>query len=124
MLNTPGSTPLQRHSLSRMEDRLSFLYIERAILNREGNALTIQDSRGVAHIPATQLGVVLLGPGTKVTYAAMALLGDAGCSAVWVGEKGVRYYGLQLRLLEWLKLMHDSGRTSVPGCDVPGVCTV
>lgn len=92
MMNTPGSTPLQRQSLSRMEDRLSFLYVERAILNREGNALTIQDSRGIAHIPATQVGVVLLGPGTKVTYAAMALLGDAGRSAVWVGEKGVRYY--------------------------------
>lgn len=92
MINTPSSTPLQRLSLSRMEDRLSFLYVERAVLNREGNALTIQDSRGVAHVPATQLAVVLLGPGTKVTYAAMALIGDAGCSAVWVGEKGVRYY--------------------------------
>ncbi|WP_445227747.1 type I-E CRISPR-associated endonuclease Cas1e [Corynebacterium sp. H128] len=75
-----------------MEERLSFLYVERAVLNREGNALTIQDSRGIAHVPATQLAVVLLGPGTKVTYAAMALLGDAGASAVWVGEKGVRYY--------------------------------
>lgn len=92
MINTPGGAPLQRLSLSRMEDRLSFLYVERAILNREGNALTIQDSRGIAHVPATQLAVVLLGPGTKVTHAAMALIGDAGCSAVWVGEKGVRYY--------------------------------
>lgn len=92
MINTPGSTPLQRLSLSRMEDRLSFLYVEQAILHREGNALTIHDSRGVAHVPATELGVVLLGPGTKVTHAAMSLIGDAGCSTVWVGEKGVRYY--------------------------------
>ncbi|MBC2681395.1 type I-E CRISPR-associated endonuclease Cas1e [Corynebacterium anserum] len=75
-----------------MEDRISFLYVERAVLNRDGNAVTIQDSRGIAHVPATELAVVLLGPGTKVTYAAMALLGDAGVSAVWVGEKGVRYY--------------------------------
>ncbi|WP_197718417.1 type I-E CRISPR-associated endonuclease Cas1e [Trueperella bialowiezensis] len=75
-----------------MENRLSFLYVERAVINRDGNALTIQDERGIVHVPATQIGVVLMGPGTKVTYAAMALLGDAGTSVVWVGEKGVRYY--------------------------------
>lgn len=75
-----------------MGDRISFLYVERATVNRDGNALTITDQRGVAHIPATQLAVLLLGPGTRITYAAMALLGDAGTSTVWVGERGVRYY--------------------------------
>lgn len=92
MTGTPNQSPIDRLQLTRLEDRLSFLYVERAVVNREGNALTIQDSRGTAHVPATQLSVLLLGPGTKVTYAAMALLGDAGCSTVWVGEKGVRYY--------------------------------
>ena len=75
-----------------MSDRISFLYVERATVNRDGNALTITDQRGVAHVPATQLAVILLGPGTRITYAAMALLGDAGTSTVWVGERGVRYY--------------------------------
>ena len=75
-----------------MGDRISFLYVERATVNRDGNALTITDQRGVAHVPATQLAVLLLGPGTRVTYAAMALLGDAGASTVWVGERGVRFY--------------------------------
>ncbi len=89
---TPGEIPLERLELSRMENRLSFLYVERAVVNRENNALTIADHRGVAYVPATHLSVLLLGPGTKITYAAMALLGDAGVSAVWVGEKGVRYY--------------------------------
>lgn len=75
-----------------MSDRLSFLYAERCVVNRDGNALTITDQRGTAHVPATQLAVLLLGPGTRITYAAMALLGDAGTSTVWVGERGVRYY--------------------------------
>lgn len=92
MTGNPSQTPLDRLQLTRLEDRLSFLYVERAVVNREGNALTIQDARGTAHVPATQLSVLMLGPGTKITYAAMALLGDAGCSTVWVGEKGVRYY--------------------------------
>lgn len=92
MSATPSQSPLDRLLLPRMESRLSFLYVERAVINRDGNALTIKDQRGIAHVPATQLAVVLLGPGTKVTYAAMALLGDAGASVVWGGEKGVRYY--------------------------------
>ncbi|MDP9805887.1 CRISPR-associated protein Cas1 [Trueperella bonasi] len=92
MSENPSANPIERLHLTRMENRLSFLYVERAVINRDGNALTIQDSRGIAHVPATQIAVVLMGPGTKVTYAAMALLGDAGTSVVWVGEKGVRYY--------------------------------
>ena len=84
--------PITRQALAQMGDRVSFLYVERATVNRDGNALTITDQRGVAHVPATQLAVLLLGPGTRITYAAMALLGDAGTSTVWVGERGVRYY--------------------------------
>lgn len=89
---TPSELPITRQALARLSDRLSFLYVERATVNRDGNALTITDQRGVAHVPATMLAVLLLGPGTKITYAAMALLGDSGTSTVWVGERGVRFY--------------------------------
>ncbi|MDY5786509.1 MULTISPECIES: type I-E CRISPR-associated endonuclease Cas1e [unclassified Corynebacterium] len=88
----PSEVPLTRQALARFSDRLSFLYVERATVNRDGNALTVTDQRGTAHVPATMLSVLLLGPGTKITYAGMALLGDAGVSTVWVGERGVRYY--------------------------------
>lgn len=89
---TPQELPITRQALAQMGDRISFLYVERATINRDGNALTVTDQRGVAHVPATQLAVLLLGPGTRVTYATMALLGDAGASVVWVGERGVRFY--------------------------------
>ncbi|WP_199397485.1 type I-E CRISPR-associated endonuclease Cas1e [Lawsonella clevelandensis] len=92
MVKTPSQTPIERQALGRMENRISFLYIERAVVNRSGNALTITDERGTAHVPATQISVVLLGPGTKITHAAIALLGDSGTSTVWVGVNGVRYY--------------------------------
>ncbi|MCT2287685.1 type I-E CRISPR-associated endonuclease Cas1e [Corynebacterium sanguinis] len=75
-----------------MGARISFLYAERCVVNRDSNALTITDQRGIAHVPATTIAALLLGPGSKITYAAMALLGDAGCSVVWVGERGVRFY--------------------------------
>lgn len=92
MAQHPSEWPLERQELARVGKRISFLYVERAVVNRSDNALTITDDRGVCHVPATTLGVLLLGPGTRITYAAMSLLGDAGVSAVWVGEKGVRYY--------------------------------
>lgn len=92
MADKPSASPIDRLALTRMEKRLSFLYVERAVLNRDNNALTITDQRGVAHVPSTQIAVLLLGPGTKITYAAMSLLGDSGTSVVWVGSKGIRFY--------------------------------
>ena len=91
-MRNPSEVPIVRKELARVERRISFLYVERAVVNRDNNALTIADKRGIAHVPATTLAALLLGPGTRVTYAAMALLGDAGVSVVWTGEKGVRYY--------------------------------
>ncbi len=91
-MSTPSEVPITRQALARMSDRISFLYAERCVVNRDGNSLTITDQRGVAYVPATQLAALLLGPGTKITYAAMALLGDAGVTTLWVGERGVRYY--------------------------------
>lgn len=91
-MSHPSEVPLVRKELARVDNRISFLYAERAVIHRDNNALTITDQRGTAHVPATMLAALLLGPGTRVTYAAMALLGDAGTTVVWTGEKGVRYY--------------------------------
>lgn len=87
-----GTPPPQRQDLSRAQDRLSFLYVERATIHREGNALTLSDERGVMHVPASSLGALLLGPGTRITHGAMGVAGDSGVSIVWVGENGTRYY--------------------------------
>lgn len=91
-MSTPSEVPLTRRELARMGDRISFLYAERCVVNRDNNALTITDQRGTAYVPATNIAVLLLGPGSRITYAAMALLGDAGTAVTWVGERGVRFY--------------------------------
>lgn len=78
--------------LTRMGDRLSFIYLERCTLHREDNAITAEDAEGVTHIPAATIGTLLLGPGVRVTHQAMSLLGDSGAGVVWVGEQGVRFY--------------------------------
>jgi CRISPR-associated protein Cas1 len=88
----PGVPPAELADLNRAQDRLSFVYLERCVIHRDSNAITAADDKGVIHIPAATLGVVMLGPGTSVTQQAMMLLADNGATAVWVGEQGVRYY--------------------------------
>ncbi|MEE1823733.1 type I-E CRISPR-associated endonuclease Cas1e [Streptomyces sp. BE20] len=85
----PTSTPRE---LTRVGDRVSFLYLERCVISREDNAITATDDGGVRHIPSATIGVLLLGPGTRVTHQAMSVLGESGAGVVWVGEQGVRYY--------------------------------
>lgn len=85
----PPSTPMQ---LSRATDRISFLYLEHCTLGRDGGALTATDDKGVVHVPVAALSVLFLGPGTRLTHQAVSVVADSGCSIVWVGEEGVRYY--------------------------------
>lgn len=92
MREIPGTRPADIPDLVRAEDRMSFLYLERCTIHRDANAITATDERGTVHIPAASLGALLLGPGTRVTHQAMMLLADSGSTAVWVGERGVRYY--------------------------------
>lgn len=88
----PGTPPTNVSQLSRVADRLSFVYVERCTIHRDQNAITVTDQEGVTHVPAATIGALVLGPGTRVTHQAMMLLADAGSTAVWVGEQGVRYY--------------------------------
>ncbi|WP_306361310.1 type I-E CRISPR-associated endonuclease Cas1e [Nocardia sp. CC227C] len=92
MSDIPGIRPVRIGELVRAQDRLTFIYLERAVIHRDANAITATDERGVVHIPAATLGALLLGPGTRITHQAMMLLAESGSTAVWVGERGVRYY--------------------------------
>ncbi len=88
----PGTPPASVGQLARVSDRITFLYLEHAIVHRESNAITVTDERGVIHVPAATIASVMLGPGTSITHQAMMLLADSGSCTVWMGEQGVRYY--------------------------------
>lgn len=47
-----------------------FLYVERNVVSRDGNALTVTDKRGVAHVAVAQLAVlrVALGKGPQRAF--------------------------------------------------------
>ena len=87
-----GASPPSSSELFRSSDRLSFVYVEHATISRADSAVTFVKDEGVVHCPAASLSALLLGPGTRITHQAMALLGECGTTVVWVGEQGVRYY--------------------------------
>lgn len=92
MTNIPGMIRPEIQMLPQVADRLTFLYLERCVLNRQDSAITVADDRGTVFVPVAAISVIMLGPGTKITHRAMELIGDAGVTVIWVGEHGVRYY--------------------------------
>ena len=87
-----GAKKTELQELPRVSDRVTFIYIEHAKVNKQDSSITVLDSRGTVRIPAAMTSVLLFGPGTDITHRAMELIGDTGTSVVWVGERGVRQY--------------------------------
>jgi CRISPR-associated protein Cas1 len=81
------------HELPKLRDSLSYLYVEHAVLNQKDHAIEyIRQDEGRVMIPVAALSVLMLGPGTRITHAAIRTLADNGCSIVWVGEDGTKFY--------------------------------
>lgn len=79
-------------TLPKLADSLSYLYAEHCIVEKKQQAIELLDQNGATLVPAAALAVLLLGPGTKITHAAVKTLADNGCAIVWVGEDGTRCY--------------------------------
>lgn len=80
------------HILPKLRDSISFLYVEHAKIEQDNHAIDIHNTEGIARVPAANLSVLLLGPGTSITHAAMKALMDVGCAVNWVGEDNCRFY--------------------------------
>lgn len=92
MAEIPGMLKPDLQAIPQIQDRMTFLYLERCSIGREDGAITVTEERGCVHVPAASISVLLLGPGTRITHRGMELIGDSGVSVLWVGENGVRYY--------------------------------
>lgn len=87
-----GAKKPELPELPQVKNRMSFLYLEKCEISRQDSAILVRQVTGTVRIPAAMISVLLLGPGTTITHRGMELIGDAGVSIAWVGEKGVRYY--------------------------------
>ncbi|MDO5671273.1 MAG: type I-E CRISPR-associated endonuclease Cas1e [Actinomycetaceae bacterium] len=80
------------HSLHRVSDRISTVYVEMCHIDRADNAVVFINKERTVRLPAAYVGAIMLGPGTRITHGAVRLLADSGTSVCWVGEHGVRMY--------------------------------
>ena len=85
--------PKDMHELSRLEDSLSYLYVDKAIIERDENSIVIIRENERIPVPISTLTVLMLGPGTSLTHAAMMIVAECGCLVIWCGEGALRFYG-------------------------------
>jgi CRISPR-associated protein Cas1 len=80
------------HELPKLRDSLSYLYVEHAILDRKDSAVEFINKEGRTLVPVASLCVLMLGPGTSITHAAIKVLAEMGCTVLWTGEESLHYY--------------------------------
>lgn len=105
------------HLLPKVRDGWSYLYVEHCKVEQEAKGIAIYDTNGKAPVPCATLSVLMLGPGTSITHAAIRALADNGCLVIWSGEEGVRFYAQGMgetrsasRLLRQSWLVSDPAR--------------
>lgn len=107
---TPSAVPPVLADLARADERISFAYFERCVVNQAENSITITDDEGTIRIPVATLSVLMLGPGTSISHKAMATIGENGASVIWVGERGVRMYAFGRPLTHSSRLLIRQAR--------------
>ena len=75
-----------------VSERISFIYLDKVVLERDGHSLVARESSTRTVIPIGKTAVLFLGPGSTVSHAAVALCALEGALLTWVGEGGVRLY--------------------------------
>lgn len=100
-------------ALARVEDRISALYVEHCVVEREGGALQFRTEDETESVPAATLSTLLLGPGTRITHAAVSLAAENGCSMLWTGENMTRFYAGATPLSTSTRLLVQQARLAV-----------
>lgn len=80
------------YDLPRFDDRWSFVYLEMGQIDKDAEGLCLHDARGRVPIPVDQISLLMLGPGTSITHAAVGVLAKNNCLITWVGQDAVRLY--------------------------------
>jgi CRISPR-associated protein Cas1 len=78
--------------LPKVRDSWSYIYLEHARIDQEAKGICVHDAAGRVYIPCATLSLLMLGPGTTVTHAAIRTMAETGCLVAWCGEQGVRFY--------------------------------
>jgi len=105
------------YELPRFRDRCSYLYLEMGRLDVDADSLAFHQGDAITPIPIDQLSVVMLGPGSTITHAAVKALSRNNCLLAWTGQDGIRLYSASIggtysarRLIRQAKLVSDDSK--------------
>lgn len=82
----------------RLEDRISYLYLEYATIRQDRTgvvACSNEDGENIVRtiqIPVAEIAVIVLGPGTSISHAAMTSCSRAGATVIFGGGGGIASY--------------------------------
>ena len=105
-----GAKKTELVELPRVSDRVTFIYIEHAKVNRQDSAIIVTNTKGIVSMPSAMVNVLMFGPGVDVTHRAIELIGDTGTTMTWVGEHGVRLYAHGRSLSKSSKLLERQAK--------------
>lgn len=105
------------YELPRFRDRWSYLYLEMGRLDVDADGLCFHQGKGAVPVPIDQLSVIMLGPGSTITHAAVKALSQNNCLLAWTGQDGIRLYAASIggtysarRLILQARLVSDESK--------------
>ncbi len=78
--------------LPNVRDSWSFIYVDHCRIDVEAKSIAVHDKDGKTSVPCAAITLLMLGPGSTITHAAIRALADNGCIVSWNGEHAVRFY--------------------------------
>ena len=84
--------PKDLHSLPKVRDSISFLYLEKTVIEQDSLSIVSIQGGSRIPIPVAAMTVLMLGPGVSITHAAVKTISDCGCMVVWCGENASKFY--------------------------------
>jgi CRISP-associated protein Cas1 len=105
------------HELPVFRDRWSYLYLEYGTLDQKSDGLCFENKAAITNVPIDQLSLIMLGPGTTITHAAVKALANNACLLAWTGQEGLKFYAYSTgatyssrRLITQARLASDEKR--------------
>ncbi len=80
-------------TLTPARERWTPIYLEHGRMEVDDSSVKwIGADRTIIRLPVASLSVLMLGPGTTVTHAAMKACAECNTPVCWVGAEGMRFY--------------------------------
>ena len=79
-------------ALPKLRDSISYIYTEHAVIEQDEFSLVIIRKDGRIPVPVSSITCLMLGPGVKITHAAIKTAAENGCMIIWCGDHIQSFY--------------------------------